>query len=997
MDVVDEILLVHRMGTGKTCTLAAVTEFAKRYYNQKIYSEKSLDTRRIDPYTTPSITGALVVVSGEPMIKEFKFQLACKCTDREYETKTVMTAKSSEVLKRNVTNAINKFYSITTYGVLASELEGMTDDQIDEKYSGMIISVDEIHNVRNSGVPGESKKYTQLHRLFHVAKRRKILLLSATPMVDDVSELADVMNLILPLDKQMSKKDVPSMNLKDLAPFLSGRISYIRDINKGVVKNIIGRPLIYDSVEYKKIISPDLMIGRQLETYKILTSSGNKGEFGQNLVYASNFVYPDGGFTNESFSKFVEKNRGPEDFSFRSDDIKESMRQNLRHFSTKFDAIVQMAIKERHKKRYIFFRNVELGAIIFGLCLQLFGYERYNDPGDPFVEAGSSSIGGLKTYCSNPDDVETRPLRIAKKPRYAWITSHTTPALRESILKLASCQENVNGEYLQLIVGSPTSGEGLNLYDFLCFDNISPWWNETETMQAEGRIIRATGFNTMTKMLRKKIVDSGGNPDDLRIDLSIYNHCAVMESGNTIDEEMYATAERKNIEIMKKIRIIKQCAVDCQSHYPRNVREGDKDGSVECDYDSCKYSCISPIPKDNELKEMFSTLYAKKRIHYYVSLIRQFFAKNFIGSFQKILKETYAIPTYLLLALQKVVDEGIKITSKYGMTCYLKNSGDEYYLSSDRYFSEGGAFFASHLIIVDSLDLAESIPVNNEELAGIIREYDNKKDISLSAVQEILSGLQDPLKLYVFEKSISDSESPEGINTFEKRVLEIWGKYFIALDEPVEAIEITKNIRKNSHSKKIRVIEEDEILKEGRNGERIIVSILGEQLKYFNADAKGGMEARYEKQTEVAIRIFRPSTKEWKDIEFNEIPVYCLIVKDRIKKMINSMPNDIYGIITDKGLFKIADKREAPKKAASGQEDRRTKMRGRKASDFTVAELKIRVDAVLSYPVPGEGRAIEDDRNKVRLATSLKKEFISNALRDYMVKYKMVWYEGLTK
>lgn len=49
--------------------------------------------------------------------------------------------------------------------------------------------------------------YKQFHRFLHVVKDCKILLMSGTPMKDGVEEIASVMNLILPLNKQLITGD----------------------------------------------------------------------------------------------------------------------------------------------------------------------------------------------------------------------------------------------------------------------------------------------------------------------------------------------------------------------------------------------------------------------------------------------------------------------------------------------------------------------------------------------------------------------------------------------------------------------------------------------------------------------------------------------------------------------------------------------------------------------------------------------------------------------
>ena len=77
--------------------------------------------------------------------------------------------------------------------------------------------------------------------------------MTGTPMRDDPSEIADIMNFILPLDKQiptsttfndkfLDKKGLLLSEKKnDLKDFLKGRVSYLKSMRSGgVIKEFIG-------------------------------------------------------------------------------------------------------------------------------------------------------------------------------------------------------------------------------------------------------------------------------------------------------------------------------------------------------------------------------------------------------------------------------------------------------------------------------------------------------------------------------------------------------------------------------------------------------------------------------------------------------------------------------------------------------------------------------------------------------------------------------------
>ena len=91
----------------------------------------------------------------------------------------------------------------------------MSDQSIKKEFSNKIIIIDEIHNIKTqANSDGEEKLqiYKEFWRMFHLIINSKILLLSGTPMTDNVDEIADVMNLLLPRDNQIPARSLFSQN-----------------------------------------------------------------------------------------------------------------------------------------------------------------------------------------------------------------------------------------------------------------------------------------------------------------------------------------------------------------------------------------------------------------------------------------------------------------------------------------------------------------------------------------------------------------------------------------------------------------------------------------------------------------------------------------------------------------------------------------------------------------------------------------------------------------
>ena len=175
------LLLMHEPGTGKTCSSIAVAEQIKK--------EKS------------SIKGALILVKNDGLISNYKADLT-KCSD-DYEME-----------KGRISKNVYEFYEFQTFEKFISNDIIPALEQKDfpkpnrftrfiQKYDNKVIIIDEIHNLRNTG---KKSLYNSIFNFLHSLTNCKIILMSGTPMTDKPEEIADIMNLILPLERQLPIK-----------------------------------------------------------------------------------------------------------------------------------------------------------------------------------------------------------------------------------------------------------------------------------------------------------------------------------------------------------------------------------------------------------------------------------------------------------------------------------------------------------------------------------------------------------------------------------------------------------------------------------------------------------------------------------------------------------------------------------------------------------------------------------------------------------------------
>jgi hypothetical protein len=231
----NELLLFHQVGTGKTCSAINIAELAL-----------SMNS---------NLSRILVLVKGETFIKNFNNELAFQCTPGQYipENYSKLTSKEKVIrLNKNIRTR----YEVKTFYKFAQEITKDSDETIEKMYSNRVVLIDEVHNIKDYEQKKKEKKvyvYKQLHRFLHIIKNRKIVLLSATPMKDNITEFASVMNLILPMNMQLpTKKDFNKtffddfdkiQNNKLLKEYIRGRVSFLRSMESQITKINVGKLL----------------------------------------------------------------------------------------------------------------------------------------------------------------------------------------------------------------------------------------------------------------------------------------------------------------------------------------------------------------------------------------------------------------------------------------------------------------------------------------------------------------------------------------------------------------------------------------------------------------------------------------------------------------------------------------------------------------------------------------------------------------------------------
>ena len=720
----DKILLAHSLGSGKTCSAIGIIE--------QIKNEKT------------NFKGALILTRGKVLQDNFKNELIYKCTagqyEPEYEAGEEITSRKESHRK---SKSVSVFYEFKKFQEMSKEIDKMTDEQLNERYSDYVIVIDEVHNIRELKKEKNVDVYKNFHRLCHVPENIKVILLSGTPIKDVPEEISSLMNLLLPMDKQLptgnefhnefftsenvladdedyddSKKGIvytlKKNKLADLKKIFRGYISYLQSAHSNVKKIFVGRNI--GTLKYFKV-HESIMSDFQTDAYALSVEkdSSTKGIY-TNSSQAILFVYPDGSWGEKGFKKYITetgknvvgKSTGKKIYrltdQFKSlfkGDVEDKLKV-LREFSSKYAFVVKKILEAKEKGKLVFiYCNFVSGSglILFSKILELFG------------------ISNALPYASRPMN------SIPDTPKYGLISSLTSSADQiQKLIKIFNDPSNMNGKYINVILGSTVIGEGISLKNVQEEYILSPWWNYSRTEQAIAR-----GYRYGSHV---NLIESGITPS-----VEIYQMVAMPTDKDipSLDLKMYQISEIKDINIKQIEQVMKTSAIDCALNYNRNYIEG-YDNERECGYQSCDYKCdgvkVENIP-DSELDySTYQLYYNKNSIEKIINEILKIFKLNFKYDLSYIIQYLKYPEFEVLTALREIINRNIIVKDKYGFDNFLREQYNIYFLVNSlsiesNYLSE---YYAKYVNIKPIIDINE---IDNILSPSVITELFTSKNLSL--------------------------------------------------------------------------------------------------------------------------------------------------------------------------------------------------------------------------------------------------------------------------
>jgi len=872
----DKMFIMWKAGVGKTCGFIGVCEKLRK---------------------TGKFKRAYIMTKGSILLNEIKQQIVCSCTDGYHERE----ARKDINLITAVNAKIGEFYDIKTYNSFFSILKNKSIRELESTFSDCIFIIDEVQNLRTakSETIDTSEKFVektkwnkQFNRVFKYAKRTKIILSSATPIINFGHEIVNVMNFILPEDEKLplNVKEFEKLGSDALISAFKGRVSYVREADTGVDIRYVKK-----RGEYTKEISlfEITMSKFQSEVYNNIKTAGIIPEQSQ----ASNFVFPDGSFGEAGYKKYFPDGMASEELITSIKDA-----GTLKKMSIKYLSALLTVLKSKGNC-WVFNEFVGPGVMLFAECLKQYKFEQY-------IGRPSRKLAG-ETYCESSSSMSTSTEALAPALRYAILTSDNK-SKHIDILKLFRSYANRHGKYLKVLIGSPLTEAGISLANVRDILILSPRWNFSSTYQTISRAIRSTSHIDLIREIKEQ---SHGKITRIDINVTLYAAKSLGSGNSSADMQKYETSLKKEKKIRNITRLLKKSAIDCSLTRERNIRPSDVDGTEECDFDICDYKCSNDGDTESVDYSSFLALHSGE----FLDTIKKFIltvlkkhgsvTKDMIMNFEQMkdVKDKNK-PEILDLAVGSLLSNEEVFRDKYGNRAFVNERGGVLFFTRTPNY-EG---------VIDDYYTKVKVATRNDDISVIVermKELEGDRIISSGGYEAVVNS-DISVKIKLYEKILAGGESDMDAEVVDY-LREKYSHLVTTIAYPTELVKLVEEsytkLKKGRPAKtgskaKLDKILKDSDIEEVMKGSGTIIHRLASAKPTDTSHATASFTA----SDSDGMRIF--TNGEWRDvISKTEQPIFAKIFKTldfNVRVKINDNPVaqkiGMYGTesATD-GLFRI--------------------------------------------------------------------------------------------
>lgn len=510
------ILIYHRIGAGKTCS---AIQIAEKWKGRK----------------------KIVIVLPASLKGNFKNELRGLCGGNNYLTQAdrIRLAKLQpgedeymEIIDKS-DERIEEYYSIYSYNKF---IEGIKEGTM--KLTNTLLIIDEIQNM----VSETGTYYKELYEMLDQGvKGLRIVLLSATPMFDRPGEIALTMNLLdrtlqMPTGRDFDKMFVEEKIKNERKQFSMKNMEKFKNMIKGRVSYYMGAPYFtfprmsikyvecemseFQESIYKKILKNEDsdFLNKLPSKEEIMNAADLPNNFYIGARFTSNIVYPNKKVNDSGLESLTDS----------------KIKDNLAKYSCKIDKIMK-SVRRAGGKIFIYsaFKGFA-GLRTIVRVLEAFGYKNYQTDG------------------------------VGRK-RFAVWSGDESMEVKDQIREIYNRSDNLYGEKLKIILGSPSIKEGVSLKAVRYVHVLEPYWNQSRLEQVVGRASRFCSHINLPEEER-----------DVKVYVYIATHSDIEI---TVDQYIRFLSETKNKLIKQFEKAIKEAAIDCRLNLNANETEEEK---IDC-------------------------------------------------------------------------------------------------------------------------------------------------------------------------------------------------------------------------------------------------------------------------------------------------------------------------------------------------------------------------------------------------------------------------------
>lgn len=488
-----------------------------------------------------------------------------------------------------------------------------------------IFIIDEVHNfIRNVYNNISSKKGKRAQIIYDYIQQEKrdnyktrIVLLSATPAVNNPFEFALIFNLLRPNSFPASEAIFNQIYISttNYQTLNEHRKNQFQRRIMGLVSYYIGATpdkFAKKTIHYKDLVMSEYMqevydyfeeIEKQKEK---MIKRMSKGKIGNDLsTYASytrqacNFVFPNinSDVTGEkrprpSHFKISDKDANTVDEGKNKTHIDKIKKQNINvvnyiksiklyvnstinffksiydkdkkgghtlsddvsDFYKKYDSSFSKMISSKEEKSELFRQ-----LYIHGPKLLYIIFNILKSPGSCLVYSNYVEMEGLQIFKVYLSFFGFVSINSQQKKNYTYMEFHggIDKNTREKHKQIFNSKENKHGELIKIIMISPAGSEGINLRNCRQVHIMEPFWNEVRIEQVIGRAIRQCHHSDLP--LDERTVD-------------VFRYKMLRENNKeTSDQVMENLSRKKNNLLLSFTEAIKEVAVDCELFKEHNM------------------------------------------------------------------------------------------------------------------------------------------------------------------------------------------------------------------------------------------------------------------------------------------------------------------------------------------------------------------------------------------------------------------------------------------